>query len=190
MSCFVFVLHQERGAALADDVLDWLADRGHETRLLPEDAALVGRPDLAVPADELVVGADVVMSLGGDGTMLRAVDLAAEASRWRERLQDEARLHDETRAALARVTQERDECVETIARLTEQDRMAAADLDDAERRVAERIESGMVSINDGIFSNEVIPFGGWKESGLGREGGVEGLEEYLETKFVNFGGFV
>ncbi len=56
-------------------------------------------------------------------------------------------------------------------------------------RIAERIESGMVSINDGIFSNEVIPFGGWKESGLGREGGVEGLEEYLETKFVNFGGF-
>jgi succinate-semialdehyde dehydrogenase/glutarate-semialdehyde dehydrogenase len=56
-------------------------------------------------------------------------------------------------------------------------------------RVAERIEAGMVSINDGIFSNEVIPFGGWKESGLGREGGVEGLDEYLESKFVNFGGF-
>jgi succinate-semialdehyde dehydrogenase/glutarate-semialdehyde dehydrogenase len=56
-------------------------------------------------------------------------------------------------------------------------------------RVAERLEYGMVSINDGIFSNEVIPFGGIKESGLGREGGVEGLDEYLETKFVNFGGF-
>ena len=56
-------------------------------------------------------------------------------------------------------------------------------------RVAERIESGMVSINDGIFSNEVIPFGGWKQSGLGREGGIEGLDEYLESKFVNFGGF-
>jgi succinate-semialdehyde dehydrogenase/glutarate-semialdehyde dehydrogenase len=56
-------------------------------------------------------------------------------------------------------------------------------------RVAERIEAGMVSINDGIFSNEVIPFGGWKESGLGREGGAEGLDEYLETKFINFGGF-
>ncbi len=56
-------------------------------------------------------------------------------------------------------------------------------------RVAERIESGMVSINDGIFSNEVIPFGGWKQSGLGREGGVEGLDEYLESKFVNLGGF-
>ncbi len=56
-------------------------------------------------------------------------------------------------------------------------------------RVAEKLEYGMVSINEGVFSNEVIPFGGWKESGLGREGGVEGLEEYLETKFVNFGGF-
>ena len=56
-------------------------------------------------------------------------------------------------------------------------------------RVAERLEYGMVSINEGVYSNEVIPFGGWKESGLGREGGVEGLEEYLETKFVNFGGF-
>lgn len=55
-------------------------------------------------------------------------------------------------------------------------------------RVAERIEAGMVSINEGVYSNEVIPFGGVKESGLGREGGVEGLEEYLETKFVNFGG--
>ena len=56
-------------------------------------------------------------------------------------------------------------------------------------RVAERLQYGMVSINDGIFSNEVIPFGGIKESGLGREGGVEGLEEYLDTKFINFGGF-
>ncbi len=55
-------------------------------------------------------------------------------------------------------------------------------------RVAEKLEYGMVSINEGVFSNEVIPFGGMKESGLGREGGVEGLEEYLETKFVNFGG--
>lgn len=55
-------------------------------------------------------------------------------------------------------------------------------------RVAEKIEAGMVSINDGVFSNEAIPFGGVKQSGLGREGGAEGLEEYLETKFVNFGG--
>ncbi|GAM97630.1 NAD(P)+ dependent succinate-semialdehyde dehydrogenase [alpha proteobacterium U9-1i] len=56
-------------------------------------------------------------------------------------------------------------------------------------RIAERLQYGMVSINDGIFSNEVIPFGGIKESGLGREGGVEGLDEYMDVKFVNFGGF-
>lgn len=56
-------------------------------------------------------------------------------------------------------------------------------------RVAERLEYGMVSLNEGVYSNEVIPFGGIKESGLGREGGAEGLDEYLETKFINFGGF-
>jgi succinate-semialdehyde dehydrogenase/glutarate-semialdehyde dehydrogenase len=56
-------------------------------------------------------------------------------------------------------------------------------------RIAERLEYGMVSINDGILSAEVIPFGGIKESGLGREGAQEGLDEYLETKYINFGGF-
>ena len=55
-------------------------------------------------------------------------------------------------------------------------------------RVAERLEYGMVSVNEGLMSNEVTPFGGMKESGIGREGGVEGLEEFLETKFVSFSG--
>lgn len=55
-------------------------------------------------------------------------------------------------------------------------------------RVAERMETGMVSLNEGVYSNAFIPFGGVKQSGLGREGGAEGLEEYLETKFLNFGG--
>ncbi|MBL8549739.1 MAG: NAD-dependent succinate-semialdehyde dehydrogenase [Hyphomonadaceae bacterium] len=55
-------------------------------------------------------------------------------------------------------------------------------------RIAERLDYGMVAINDGILSTEVAPFGGVKESGLGREGGVEGLDEFLETKYVNFGG--
>ena len=55
-------------------------------------------------------------------------------------------------------------------------------------RVSERMETGMVSINEGVYSNAFIPFGGVKQSGLGREGGAEGLEEYLETKFLNFGG--
>lgn len=54
-------------------------------------------------------------------------------------------------------------------------------------RVAEALESGIVSVNSGLFSTEVAPFGGMKESGLGREGGSEGIEEYLETKFVSLG---
>ena len=55
-------------------------------------------------------------------------------------------------------------------------------------RVAEALETGMVGINEGLFSNEVAPFGGVKQSGLGREGAQEGLEEYLETKFLCLGG--
>lgn len=55
-------------------------------------------------------------------------------------------------------------------------------------KAAERLEAGMVGVNEGIFSNEVVPFGGVKESGLGREGAAEGLEEYLETKFICLGG--
>jgi len=55
-------------------------------------------------------------------------------------------------------------------------------------RVAEALEAGMVGVNEGLFSNEVVPFGGIKQSGLGREGAAEGLEEYLETKFICLGG--
>ena len=55
-------------------------------------------------------------------------------------------------------------------------------------RVAEQIEAGMVGINEGLISTEVAPFGGVKESGLGREGASEGLDEYLETKYLCFGG--
>ncbi len=52
-------------------------------------------------------------------------------------------------------------------------------------RVAESLEYGIVGINTGIISNEVAPFGGWKESGLGREGSRYGLDEYLELKYLN-----
>jgi succinate-semialdehyde dehydrogenase/glutarate-semialdehyde dehydrogenase len=50
--------------------------------------------------------------------------------------------------------------------------------------VAEGLQTGMVAINQGIVSNPAAPFGGVKASGLGREGGAEGIEEYLETKYV------
>ncbi|HSP61182.1 MAG TPA: NAD-dependent succinate-semialdehyde dehydrogenase [Ornithinimicrobium sp.] len=51
-------------------------------------------------------------------------------------------------------------------------------------RVAEALESGMVGLNQGVVSNPYAPFGGIKQSGLGREGGAEGIEEFLETKYV------
>ncbi len=50
--------------------------------------------------------------------------------------------------------------------------------------VAERLESGMVGLNAGVISNPAAPFGGVKASGFGREGGREGIEEYLEVKYV------
>ncbi|WP_418235912.1 NAD-dependent succinate-semialdehyde dehydrogenase [Cupriavidus malaysiensis] len=51
-------------------------------------------------------------------------------------------------------------------------------------RVAERLEYGMVGINTGLISNEVAPFGGIKQSGLGREGSRHGIEDYLEMKYL------
>src|SRR5881227_413264 len=51
-------------------------------------------------------------------------------------------------------------------------------------RVVERLETGMVGLNQGMVSNAAAPFGGIKQSGFGREGGPEGIEEYLETKYV------
>ncbi|RYF50902.1 MAG: aldehyde dehydrogenase family protein [Cytophagaceae bacterium] len=54
-------------------------------------------------------------------------------------------------------------------------------------RVAEAIESGMVGVNTGLISSEVAPFGGVKQSGLGREGSRHGMDEYTELKYVCFG---
>jgi succinate-semialdehyde dehydrogenase/glutarate-semialdehyde dehydrogenase len=51
-------------------------------------------------------------------------------------------------------------------------------------RVCERLETGMVGLNQGVVSNPAAPFGGVKQSGFGREGGFEGIDEYLETKYV------
>jgi succinate-semialdehyde dehydrogenase len=53
---------------------------------------------------------------------------------------------------------------------------------------AERLEFGMVGVNEWTPQSTEVPFSGWKESGIGREAGAEGLEEYLETKLIAFGG--
>ena len=55
-------------------------------------------------------------------------------------------------------------------------------------RVSEALEYGMVGINEGIISNEMAPFGGVKQSGMGREGSKYGLDDYLEIKYLCMGG--
>jgi len=55
-------------------------------------------------------------------------------------------------------------------------------------RVAEALEYGIIGINEGIISTEAAPFGGFKESGIGREGSKYGIEDYLEIKYLALGG--
>ena len=55
-------------------------------------------------------------------------------------------------------------------------------------RVAEALDYGIVGINAGIISNEMAPFGGVKESGMGREGSKYGMDDYLEIKYMLIGG--
>jgi succinate-semialdehyde dehydrogenase/glutarate-semialdehyde dehydrogenase len=55
-------------------------------------------------------------------------------------------------------------------------------------RVAEALEAGIVGFNTGLISTEVAPFGGVKRSGLGREGSKYGIEEFVEIKYLCFGG--
>ena len=52
------------------------------------------------------------------------------------------------------------------------------------QRLIESLETGMMGLNVGVVSNAAAPFGGVKQSGIGREGGLEGIHEYLETKYV------
>lgn len=74
-----FVLHGERdrAASITHDLATWLTDRGHDVRLPRDDAARLGLDDLGVPDDHFADGLDVAVSLGGDGTMLRTVELVA-----------------------------------------------------------------------------------------------------------------
>ena len=55
-------------------------------------------------------------------------------------------------------------------------------------RVSEALECGIVGVNEGAVSNEMVPFGGVKQSGLGREGSKYGMEAYLEMKYTCLGG--
>jgi len=79
VAAFGIIVHPEReqAAELARDAAEWLLERGHEVRLPVEDAGVAKLPELGDAEATFARGLDVVMSLGGDGTMLRSVDLAA-----------------------------------------------------------------------------------------------------------------
>jgi succinate-semialdehyde dehydrogenase/glutarate-semialdehyde dehydrogenase len=96
-------------------------------------------------------------------------------------------LHEEIFGPVAPITRfAEDEEALAMANDTEFGLVAYAFTQNLSRAIwaAEGLETGMVAINQGIVSNPAAPFGGVKASGLGREGGVEGIEEYLETKYV------
>lgn len=77
MASFGMIVHHERPAAseLARDAAAWLLARGHEVRLPRQDARVAGLGELGVPDEKFSHGLDVAVSMGGDGTMLRTVDL-------------------------------------------------------------------------------------------------------------------
>jgi succinate-semialdehyde dehydrogenase/glutarate-semialdehyde dehydrogenase len=84
------------------------------------------------------------------------------------------------------VTTTSDEEAISLANATEFGLIAyvySADLKRA-MKVAQSLESGMVAINKGVISDPAAPFGGFKQSGLGREGGFAGIDEFLETKYI------
>ena len=83
------------------------------------------------------------------------------------------------------VTNSDEEAIE-LANATEFGLIAYVYSSDLKRamKVAESLESGMVAINKGVISDPAAPFGGFKQSGLGREGGFNGIDEYLEIKYI------
>jgi NAD+ kinase len=79
VAAFGMILHHEReqAAELARDAASWLIERGHEVRLPLEDSGVAKLPELGFPESTFARGLDVVVSLGGDGTMLRSIELVA-----------------------------------------------------------------------------------------------------------------
>ena len=111
-------------------------------------------------------------------TVLTDVPLAARLS------------HEEIFGPVAAITvfDEEDEAV-TAANDTEFGLVSYLFTEDLTRalRVSERLEAGMIGLNTGLVSNPAAPFGGIKQSGLGREGGRVGIDEFLETKYIGIG---
>src|SRR6516164_3127068 len=80
MGAIALSVHHARPGAtdLAKQVIGWADAHDHEVRIVGSDADVVGRPDLRVGSEDLREGLDIAVSLGGDGTMLRTVDLLSD----------------------------------------------------------------------------------------------------------------
>lgn len=139
-------------------------------------------------ADATARGARLVA--GGDGpcgreTFVRPTLLADVSD-------DMLIVRDETFGPVAAVLPFDDEA-EVIRRANDTEMGLAAYLytDDLRRslRITEALEYGMIGVNTASFTGPPIPFGGWKQSGLGREGSRHGLSEYMELKYICFGNF-
>jgi len=79
MASVVVVAHPAKATGVAQDIVRWLQEQGHEVRVPEDDAATLGLAEWGRPEEKLADGADLAVSLGGDGTMLRAVDLVCGA---------------------------------------------------------------------------------------------------------------
>ena len=81
MAVIGLIVHQGRpeATAAARELSEWLAEEGHQVRMPPEEASAVSRPDLAADPGRFAAGLDAVVTLGGDGSILRAVELVGES---------------------------------------------------------------------------------------------------------------
>ena len=132
------------------------------------------------------VGRGAKVLAGGAPRRRPRLLLRADGARGRARRRAAARRGD-LRAGRARSRRfATDEQAIAAANRTEYGLVAYVYTRDLDRalRVSEGIETGMVGLNQGVVSNPAAPFGGVKQSGFGREGGFEGIDEYLETKYV------
>jgi succinate-semialdehyde dehydrogenase / glutarate-semialdehyde dehydrogenase len=184
-----FIVHesvaQEFSSKLAGRMGELVVGRGTEDGV--DVGPLIDAPSRdkvgELVADAVDKGARVLV--GGDAvpgpgffyspTVLAGIDPAARV------------MHEEIFGPVAPVgTFSADDEALALANATEFGLVAYAYTRDLDRalRVAEGLQTGMVGINQGIVSNPAAPFGGVKHSGFGREGGPEGIEEYLETKYV------
>ena len=135
---------------------------------------------------EDAVGKGARAVVGGERVDGRGLLLRADRARRRARRRATAAARrSSARSRRSRRSRSEDEAI-AAANDTEYGLVAYVFTQDLNRafRVCEALETGMIGLNQGMVSNAGAPFGGVKQSGFGREGGPEGLDEYLETKYV------